>query len=491
MNAVLILAAVFAPAPVPPPPAPMFGWPARGPVGPATPALPTSWDAKTGANVLWSVPLGTKASVWGPCVHGGRIFIGTNNQNPRDPAIRGDRGVMMCLRASDGKFLWQIVHDKLPEGRVHDWPEEGIQSCPAAVGDRIYYVSNRCELVCADAATGLVVWKLDMKKDLGVLPHNLACGSPLVVGDTVFVVTGNGVDGEHTRIPAPDAPSFLAVDRRTGKVRWSSKLPGRGIMHGQWSNPVYTEAGGRKQVIFPGGDGRLYSFEPNKGELLWTFDCNPQGAVYRLGGRGTRNHFIASPTVKDGRLYVGVGEDPEHKQGVGHLWCIDVTKRPKAKGGDLSPWSAPRAEAPSRFDPKDARNKDSALVWHVGGATAEEDADRAYHFGRTLSTCAVHEGLCYAADFDGFVYCFDARTGRKYWEHDMDAQTWASPYLAGGHVYIGNDNGQVLVFKHGRKKELVGTVRMRGRVRTPAVAEGGVLYVVTENPCKLWAIKGK
>ena len=33
----------------------------------------------------------------------------------------------------------------------------------------------------------------------------------------------------------------------------------------------------------------------------------------------------------EGRVYVGVGEDPEHGEGVGHLWCIDPTKR-----GDVS-----------------------------------------------------------------------------------------------------------------------------------------------------------
>src|SRR2546429_643058 len=82
-------------------------------------------------------------------------------------ALRGDRGVLMCFRASDGAFLWQSVHDKLPAGRVNDWPEEGIQSCPAVEGDRLYYVSNRAELVCADTRGGAggraqILWRLDL-----------------------------------------------------------------------------------------------------------------------------------------------------------------------------------------------------------------------------------------------------------------------------------------------------------------------------------------
>src|SRR5437660_116711 len=57
-----------------------------------------------------------------------------------------------------------------------------------------------------------ILWKLDMIGELGVFPHNLAVCSPLVVGDTLFVITSNGVDEEHIKIPRPDAPSFLAVD---------------------------------------------------------------------------------------------------------------------------------------------------------------------------------------------------------------------------------------------------------------------------------------
>ena len=68
----------------------------------------------------------------------------------RQPKATGDKGVIMCFRERDGQFRWQMTHDKLPAGRVNDWPQQGICSTPAVDGDRFYYVSNRCELVCAD-----------------------------------------------------------------------------------------------------------------------------------------------------------------------------------------------------------------------------------------------------------------------------------------------------------------------------------------------------
>ncbi|MBP1599843.1 MAG: outer rane biosis protein BamB, partial [Acidobacteria bacterium] len=95
-----------------------------------------------------------------PVVADGKIFLGTNNGNPRNPDIQGDRGVLMCCRESDGKFLWQAVTDKLASGPENDFPEQGVCSSPAVEGKRLYYVSNRGELVCLDTE-GLLDGKND------------------------------------------------------------------------------------------------------------------------------------------------------------------------------------------------------------------------------------------------------------------------------------------------------------------------------------------
>jgi outer membrane protein assembly factor BamB len=255
-------------------------------------------------------------------------------------------------------------------------------------------------------------------------------------------------------------------------------------MHGQWSSPVYATVRGKPMAIFPGGDGYIHAFNPKTGELLWKFDCNPKKSVYRLGPAGTKNDFIATPVVSENKLYIAVGQDPEHKKAVGHLWCIDITKEPKGKDKDLSPKN-------DNFNPKAPANKDSGLVWHYGGFDPDEDAERPYFFGRSMSTCAVHDGLCYASDFDGYFYCFDARTGKKYWEHQLGADNWSSPYWVDGHVYIGGERGVLHVFRHGKAKKLVNKIKMAGMIRATPVACNGVLYVITENPCKLWAIATK
>ena len=53
------------------------------------------------------------------------------------------------------------------------------------------------------------------------------------------------------------------------------------------------------------------------------------------------------------------------------------------------------------FDPTAPENKDSALVWHHGGKLDKPKDGRKFVFGRTMSTCCVHDGLVYAAEVVG------------------------------------------------------------------------------------------
>lgn len=451
--------------------------------------IPGDWDPKTGKNIKWSVPLGSRA-YGGPVVANGKLFVGTNNEKPRDPKIKGDKGVLMCFAEANGEFLWQAIHDKLPSGQVHDWPKEGICSTPLIEGNRIYYTSNRCEVVCADVepAAGKkeanFIWKLDMMKDLNVFPHNMTACSPVSMGDLLFIITANGVDEEHISLPSPNAPSFIAVDKKTGKVVWKDASPGKFIMHGQWSNPTYAEANGKPQIIFPGGDGWLYSFEPSTGKLIWKFDANPKDSKYELGGKGTKSDFIGTPVVVGNWCYIGTGQDPEHYEGIGHLWCIDITRT-----GDVSPDLVTDAKS---APPKTKPNPNSAVIWHFGGPVKKEDQDkinRDYYFGRTMSTVSVIDGLVYAGELAGYIHCLDAKTGKEYWQHDLKAAVWGSSYYVDGKVFICTEDGDVWIFEHGKEKKEPKRVEMNQPVRSTVVAVNGVLYVMTES--HLYAIGKK
>src|SRR5262249_55136763 len=148
-----------------------------------------------------------------------------------------------------------------------------------------------------------IIWEYDMRRELKVFPHNMSNGSPLIVGDRLFVQTSNGVDETHTKISSPEAPGLICLNRHNGKLLWSDNSPGKNIMHGQWSSPAYAEEP-VPQVIHGQGDGWLRAFDPATGKLLWKFDANRKGATYDLGGTGEKSDFIAMPVVYKGRVFI-------------------------------------------------------------------------------------------------------------------------------------------------------------------------------------------
>ncbi|MCA9132366.1 MAG: PQQ-binding-like beta-propeller repeat protein, partial [Planctomycetales bacterium] len=405
--------------------------------------IPVEWDVASGKNVRWTMPLGSE-TYGNPVVANGKVYVGTNNGAgylKRYPS-EVDLGVLLCFDEKDGKFLWQHSSEKLPSGRVNDWPNQGICCAPLIDGDRLYYVSSRGEVVCLDTAgftdnknDGVqnepnenkdeadVVWSFNMMKELAVSQHNMCSCSVTCAGKLLFVNTSNGVDEAHQNLPNAAAPSFICLDRDTGKVLWTDNSPGENVLHGQWSSPTYAELGGQPQVLFGGGDGWLYSFaaagENGQAKLLWKFDCNPKDSLYVLGGSATRNHIIATPVVYDGLVYVSVGEDPEHGEGDGHLWCIDPTKR-----GDVSPTQVFNARDPStpiahkRLQAMVAKdgdlerdNPNSAAVWHYVGSDPEE-FETTMH--RSCGTVAIKDDLLFIADFSGMFHCLDAKSGQAY-----------------------------------------------------------------------------
>ncbi len=451
----------------------MFGsGPSRNMISHET-GLPGEWDAVSGKNVLWTAELGSQTYA-GPVVKDGRVYVGTNNEAKKNSKLTGDRGNIMVFDEKTGELLWQSAHAKLPSGRVNDWPLQGICSTPAIEGNRVYYMSNRGEMIAADVEGFRdgendgpykdeehkseidedIIWRYDMIAELDVFPHNLAAGSPLLVGDMLYAITGQGVDEGHINLPSPFGPSFVAFNKNTGELVWESSLPGENVLHGSWSNPSYAEIGGVAQVIFPGGDGILYSFEPLKGELLWTFDLNPAGTKWELGGRGTKNNVISMPVVHDGIIFIAVGQDPEHGEGPGNLWALNVA----GKKGDLT-------------------KQEGVVKWHLGG---EE-------FHRTMSSAAIADGLMYIADLNGFLYCLDVETGKKYWTYDTFAAIWGSAWIADGKVYLGDEDGDIAVLKHGKKMELLHESNMGAAVYTTPVAHDGTIFVASRK--KLFAIK--
>lgn len=465
--------------------------------------LPESFDPAAGKNIRWTAKLGTETHST-PIIAGGRVYIGTNNGEPRDPKHQGDRGVLMCFDEKDGHLLWQLVVPKREEDRYHDWPKSGISSPVTVEGDRVYIVSSRGEVLCLDAhglANGNdgpfrderahytprgenapaepmpepgpldadILWSFDLTKEAGIWSHDGAHSSILIHGNHLYLNTGTGVDNTHRKIRTADAPSLVVLDKRTGRyLARDDEHIAPNIFHCTWSSPSLAEVNGRPLVFFAGGNGVVYAFEPiaesdaavgDKTSVahlkkVWEFDFDPAGPkseVHRFTTNRAEgpSNIYGMPMFHDGRLYVAGGGDLFWGKRQAWLKCIDATKT-----GDIT---------------RDGQIWSYALQKHVFG------------------TPVLHEGLIYLADCGRRFHCVDAATGRAVWTHEINGEVWASPLVADGKVYLGTRSGAYYVFATGREKRLLSETKLPRGISATTTAANGTLYIATMTD--LYAVK--
>jgi len=230
---------------------------------------PVDWDITTGRNIVWSVELGNQ-TFGRPVVAGDAVYVGTDNARHLNPFDREEAGVLVALRAKDGKLLWQDVASRVERG-LREFLLASTTSAPYVEGNR-YYVTAECQLRCLDTegfrdavnngpyrdevfhdeTAADIVWELDMCGRLGVFPHEASNSEVLGVGDLLMVSTSNGQNEGHTGVPSPCAPSLIAVEKRSGEVVWRAIGAGEDVLHGRWSSPVAATVNWRVQVLFGG-----------------------------------------------------------------------------------------------------------------------------------------------------------------------------------------------------------------------------------------------
>ncbi|MDE0836412.1 MAG: PQQ-binding-like beta-propeller repeat protein [Akkermansiaceae bacterium] len=437
-------------------------------------------DLKTAKNILWASKLGSQ-TYGNTTIADGRVYVGTNNESPRDPKQEGDRGVMMVFDEKTGDFLWQLIIPKLGAGKVSDWEYVGLCSSACIVDDKAWVITNRGEILCLDTAGQAngndgpfkdegkymtpkggepvevtkqhadILWIYDMREELGIFPHNVSSCSPMVVDGILYTATSNGVDWSHKNIPAPLAPSLVAIDANKGTLV-GEEISGvsERVLHASWSSPAYGELDGENRIIWGGGDGFAYTFEPkpvmdkDEGfEILkeaWRYDANP--AEYRNKGdqpikyatyKGP-SEIIGTTIVSDNHVYTIIGQDPEHGDGLGMLSCLD------SKG---------------------------KIVW-----TYKD-------IGRSISTPSIHDGLIYIAEYDGDLHCLDAKTGKHHWKHETFSRIWGSTLVADGKVFLPTEDGEVHVLATGTTKKELGIYEFDAPIYSSPVVANDVLYIAT------------
>ena len=439
-------------------------------------------------------------------------FIGTNDDILDDDRFeRTEGGLLRCLNEQDGTLIWQLVVPRLDVPRALTADDDsamvsedfdalnlGICSTPTVDGDRIYVVSNRCEVLCLDVAglangndgpfkneaifssggdmvplraqDGDILWRFDMLREIPNFPHDAANCCVLVHGDYLYVGTANGVSFEV--VVRPEAPALIVLDKLTGElVATDNTFITPNLFHGQWSSPSLASVKGTDLVLYGGGDGWCYAFEaitqPLNGahylKEAWCFDANP--ARYRkicptpsdywdIAIRGRKGEFadgnvistsevIATPVVYDDRVYVTIGQDPMHGQGSGALSCYDATKT-----GDITK---------------------TGIIWQYTD------------IGRSMATVSIVNGVLYVAETSGKIHCLDATTGKLHWVAHATHDTWGSTLVADDKIYIGTRRGLTVLSAGVDGGKRIADVKLSTRVPGAPVAANGVLFVTSRR----------
>ncbi|MDF1852049.1 MAG: PQQ-binding-like beta-propeller repeat protein [Verrucomicrobiales bacterium] len=448
-------------------------------------------------HLKWVAEMGSQA--YGTAtVKDGRVFIGTNNEKPRLDGVTGDKGIIMCFDEKSGELLWQFSIPKLEAGKVSDWEFLGVCSSVVVDGKYGYVITNRGEVICLDVygmsdgndgpfqdeakyqnggleklagaepaelsdKTADIVWGYDMRSELGVFPHNITSSSVVISDKYVYASTSNGVDWSHINVPAPYSPCIVALDKETGElVAEEASGIGENIMHCNWSSPAFAkDLAGNPTLVFGAGDGFTYGFhgdqfveEEDGGETfnlfkeLWKVDCCPKEYRFDEAGEPIKyatypgpSEIISSPVVHNGKVYAAIGQDPEHGEGVGAVTCIDPSKG----------------------------SGEEAIVWQFKG------------IGRTISTPSVADGFVYIADYSGRLFCLDAETGEKYWEHDTLSHIWGSTLVVDGKVLLGNEDGELVILKAGKEYEELNVVGYPAPIYATPIVANSTLYVMTQT----------
>lgn len=457
--------------------------------------LPVHFSPEAGEGILWSAPLGG-GSYGSPIVARGSVFIGSNNSEPRDARRQGDLGVLLCLNERDGSLRWQLAAPHIGGDDFLDWPGVGMCSEPTVEGDRVYTVTNRGEVVCLDL-NGLqngndgpfvdegrhatpehlpaieaippdadILWLVDLREEIGLYPHDSPHTSILLDGDVLYLNTGNGVDNTHKKIGNPAAPSFIALDKKNGRLlAREDEGIGPRIFHCSWSPPSLGEIKDRRLIFFGGPDGVCYAFSALSGttgktvtpfECVWRFDCDPAGPkenIHQYSGntRESPSEIMGMPVFYNNHVYVVAGGDIWWGKRQAWLKCIDADGEGDITGsGERWSYAIPR---------------------------------------QSCATPAIINGLVFVTDDAGGVHCVDAETGEGHWVHQVGRGLWSSCLGADGRVYVGARNGTFSILAAAKEKNELFATRFPDQIHGTPTAANGVLYVATLS--RLYAIKAR
>lgn len=340
-----------------------------------------------------------------------------------------EKRLVVCVERRDGRILWK-------SGTVSGVPEKfhptnpPCAASPVTDGERVVANFGSAGVYAFDFA-GRELWRTD----LGLVDHIWGyAASPVLHGDFCFVHFGPG--GRHF---------LVALDKRTGREVWRVSFPeehpaertdgfaGKKGVIGSWSTPLMVPVGERTELVLS-LPGKLAAFDPATGRELWFCE-------------GLNPLLYTSAMYGDG-VVVGSG-------GYGGS---TVAVRPGGSG-----------------------NMTAQRLWQK-----LRDKQR-------IGSGVIHRGHLYILNTPGTAQCIRLEDGQTLWEQRLPGtgartESWSSMVLAGEHLYVNNQGGDVFVLKAAPVFEMLQVNSITDGIMNASVAiSDGDLLLRTEK--HLWCIR--
>lgn len=199
-----------------------------------------------------------------------------------------DKQYAICLDPLSGATQWKSL--LYPKKNRHQ--TKGPVTSPVVDEERVYYIPyavdrdvwDMCAPIICLNTDGAELWRQDTSF------FGTEASTPLVVGDTLYVSTDS-----------PGRIVLVALDKRTGAVRWSLAMPEteKGRELGAPASLTYQVVDGIPQIITATyGTEEILGVHATTGEIMWRLRCP---APISVG-------LVATPVAVGSKLFLCAGE---------------------------------------------------------------------------------------------------------------------------------------------------------------------------------------
>lgn len=337
-------------------------------------------------------------------------------------------------------------------------------SSPVLWGDRLFVTSadgkGNFVAMCLDAKSGDALWSRVFAAGTprGHKDNNLASATPAADAKNVYLAWST-----------PKAV-VLVVLTHEGKDVWRREFGPFGGGHGFGSSPVVHEG----MVVLPceeNGKDSIVAVDANTGKDRWRVARKSRNTyatpiLYQREGQAVQ---LIAVSYEDGVTSLDPGTGKRN-------WYADIFDKRHIEGAIASPIVlgdtifATAAWLNVRYE---------TIALRPDGKADFKTAFKIDRDAPLVPTPIARDDLLFLWSDRGIVTCADAKTGETHWRERVEGSFYASPIIAGTHVYCPSREGNMIVLKASKQFELVANFSLvEGTHATPAIA-GGRMFLRT------------